>query len=106
MAHKISGVLQDMRKAVTAGEYQLLADLVPALEAAEAEAMSNGVDDPASVRTQAEQTSACLQAAILGVKSARRRMADILQAEKGLTTYDRTGTKATMPIQPPVSRRV
>ena len=62
--------------------------------------------DLAALRAKAAQNAACLDAAISGVKSARRRLREIAQAEMGLTTYDREGAKAVHLAAPSASRRV
>lgn len=47
-----------------------------------------------SVRGKAERNAACLLAAQRGIKSARRRLAEIRGAALGLVTYDRAGKRA------------
>lgn len=99
-------ILRTVRLAVMEGEYALLASLLPALE--EAEAVMAGADLPRlqTLQAEAERTESCLVSALAGVRAARRRVAEVTDAAKGLTTYDRGGVKATVPAALPASRRV
>lgn len=106
MQNDLKIVLEDMRGAIVGGNYERLADLLPALSEAEKTIALLGMGDLAALRRTAAQNAACLDAAISGIKSARRRLAEIAKAEKGLTTYDREGAKATLSATPPKSRRV
>lgn len=106
MAHDLAVILDDMHAAILAGDFNRLSMLVPGLEQARQQAEVAGHPEPRLVHGKAERNALCLQAAIFGVKSARRRIADIAEAARGLTTYDRVGTKATLSSIPPKSRRV
>jgi hypothetical protein len=46
------------------------------------------------IRRKADRNAACLLAAQRGIKSARRRLADIRSTSSGLVTYDRSGRRA------------
>ncbi len=106
MTHNLGMILDDMYAAILAGDFDQLSNLVPGLEDARELAERVGFPDPISIGKRAERNALCLQAAIYGVKSARRRVADIAEAARGLTTYDRVGGKATLSATPPKSRRV
>jgi hypothetical protein len=106
MTENIQTVLDDMRGAIVAGDYAKLTGLLPALSAAEKSLAPTGMADLAALRAKAAQNASCLDAAISGVKSARRRLREIAQAEMGLTTYDREGAKALHLAAPSTSRRV
>ncbi|MDO8882212.1 MAG: hypothetical protein U0934_02515 [Pseudotabrizicola sp.] len=99
-------VLQDLRKAVMDGQYAQLAVLMPALQDVEADFRSGDLVTLRSLQAEAERTEACLQSALSGVRAARRRVVEVAEAAKGLTTYDRVGHKATVPTVTPTSRRV
>lgn len=106
MHNNLMIVLDDMREAVVAGNYTRLSALLPALSEAEKSFLAQDMTTLAALRAKAAQNAACLDAAISGVKSARRRMTEIAQADAGLTTYDRGGAKATLLSAVPKSRRV
>lgn len=46
------------------------------------------------IRSKAARNGACLMAAQMGVKAARRRLAEIRSTAAGLVTYDRSGRRA------------
>lgn len=106
MAHDLAVILDDMHAAILAGDFGRLTTLVPGLEDARELAERAGHPNPAVIQSKAERNALCLQAAIYGVKSARRRVADIADAARGLTTYGRDGGKATLSSASPKSRRV
>ncbi|GEM_PF-5665140 len=106
MTHEITTLLQDLRRAVLTGDYGQLADLVPALAQAESQLDRCDLQQATALQAQADRTASCLQGAMSGLKSARRRVVEIDEAARGLTTYDRNGAKATLPCAPPTSRRM
>jgi hypothetical protein len=99
-------ILQDLRKALMEGQYAQLSVLIPALEDAEADLRSRDLSTLRTLQAEAARTEACLQSALSGVRAARRRVVEVAEAAKGLTTYDRVGHKATVPAVAPTSRRV
>lgn len=106
MKPDLSTALTELRLAVMAGRYDRVAELVTILEEAEATAPVRNSAELQAIRTEADRTGACLQAALSGFRTARRRIAEIADAARGLTTYDRDGTKATLTAGLPDSRRV
>ncbi len=104
MPHEIAVILDDMHGALLRGELARLAELAPALQAANPQTLTAA--EAQRIRKQAQRNALCLDAAMSGVKSARRRLADIADAAKGLTTYDKTGVRATLPLAPAKPRRV
>lgn len=106
MQNNLMSVLEDMREAVLTGNYTRLSALLPVLSEVEKTFKAQDITTLAGLRAMAAQNAACLDAAISGIKSARRRMTEIAQAESGLTTYDRGGAKATLLSAVPRSRRV
>jgi len=102
----LASTLDKMHAAILQGDFNRLSQLVPDLDEARRLAESAGHPNPSAIRERAERNALCLQAAIHGVKSARRRIADVANAARGLTTYDKVGGKATLASVPPKSRRV
>ena len=98
--------LKAVRSAVVAGDYARLATLLPVLESGEAGLGHSDLTRLHRLKAEAERTASCLHAALSGVRAARRRAAEIIEATKGLTTYDREGVKATVSAHAPTSRRV
>lgn len=99
-------VLQDVRRAVMEGEFGLLASLLPALRETEEALRGADLRTLRTLQAEAERTESCLMSALAGVRAARRRVAEVSEAAKGLTTYDRGGLKATVPAALPASKRV
>jgi hypothetical protein len=99
-------ILSDLRRGLVSGDYSVLSGLLPQLEQIEAEAEFLSAADLHSLKAEAERAQACLQAAVSGVRAARRRMTDVADAARGLTTYGPDGVKATLPTTPPGSRRI
>jgi predicted oxidoreductase len=106
MQNDMNTLLDDMRDAVVVGNYGKLSELLPALTEAEKLLQPQSMAEMAALRARAAQNAACMDAAISGIKSARRRLTEIAKAEAGLTTYDREGGKATLSSAQPKSRRV
>ncbi|NEX46370.1 hypothetical protein [Pseudotabrizicola algicola] len=98
--------LRLVRQAVIAGNYRDLVDLLPELISREYMLSGADAESLARLRDEATRTANCLEAALAGVRAARRRTSEIIEANKGLTTYDRAGAKATVPFGAPNSRRV
>ncbi|MCU0899973.1 MAG: hypothetical protein MUC82_05690 [Cypionkella sp.] len=98
--------ITDLRHALTQGNYDRLPALIAALEQVEEQVESGSPDSITTLKAEALRTEACLLAALAGVKAARRRVAEIAQAARGLTVYDRDGSKATVSSSLPKSRRV
>ena len=106
MAETLEHILAEVRVAVVEGDYARLATILPALELAENALQTSDPLDIRTLKANAMRTAGCLQAALSGVRAARRRVLEIDEAARGLTTYDRGGVKATVPIHAPTSRRV
>ncbi|MFN3847526.1 MAG: hypothetical protein ACK4RZ_17155 [Paracoccaceae bacterium] len=106
MPNDPAALLESVRAALCEGNYQRLSDLAPVLAQVEAEVGMYSLPDLRALRAEAERTEACLQSALSGVRGARRRVAEITDAARGLTTYDRDGLRATFSNTLPESRRV
>ena len=106
MMADVETLLSDLRRGLISGDYSMLPDLLPQLEQIEARAPSLSAADLHLLRAEAERAQACLQAALSGVRAARRRVVDVADAARGLTTYGPDGVKATLPSALPGSRRI
>ncbi|TGD41939.1 hypothetical protein EEB11_16445 [Pseudotabrizicola sediminis] len=106
MSQSPEAILQNVRRAVMEGEYAQLEILLPALRDTEAAMVNGDLRTLQTLQAEAERTESCLISALAGVRAARRRVAEVSEAAKGLTTYDRGGHKATVPAVLPASRRV
>lgn len=106
MISDLETILSKIRKAIIDGEYESLANLITDLEHAEAEIIGSDLDLLRAVKVEADRTGTCLRSALSGVRAARRRVADVAEAARGLTTYGPCGVKATVLASPPKSRRV
>ena len=106
MPNDMNTLLDDMRDAVVVGDYRKLSELLPSLAEAEKALQPQSMAELAALRARAAQNAACMDSAISGIKSARRRLTEIAKAEAGLTTYDREGGKAMLTSAQPKSRRV
>ena len=88
----LSLILDAVHGALRRGDYAAL----PALTAAMDEAAGTLEPmEPGAVRAlqaKLERNAACLLAAARGLRSAKRRLAEIAQARTGLSTYGSTGT--------------
>lgn len=106
MKTDVEETLRAVRSATIAGDYTQLSNLLHILEKNEAMLGAADLECLKRIKVEAGRTADCLDAAVSGVRAARRRMADILSAAQGLTTYDRIGGKATLPASPSPGRRV
>lgn len=104
--HDLVQRLSEIRLAVMAGEYSHLASILSGLTQATDALSVEVLDDLQALRAEAARTAACLEAAMLGIRSARRRVTEIAEVAGGLTTYDRDGTRATFANPAPSLRRV
>lgn len=94
-ARALADLLDRTHQALRTGDLTTLAALAQDTEAA------FGRLDPAmttadleALRHRALRNAACLTGALRGVRAARRRLAEIAAAGKGLGTYDRAGRLA------------
>jgi hypothetical protein len=106
MGFELKTMLEDANQAILTGNFKKLERLTAQL-AAESNLLSMvEPQDLVALRAQAMRNATCLLGAISGVKSARRRLADIAAAAQGLTTYDRRGGKATVAQTAKQTKRV
>lgn len=54
-------------------------------------------DDLRTIRQRVDDNQSLLQASIRGMHAARMRMAELIQVQHGLSTYDNAGTRTTVP---------
>lgn len=99
-------ILKTVRNAVVEGGYDQLETLLAALQTAEADIPLRNLEDLRTLKAEAERTEACLLSALNGVRAARRRVTEVTEATRGLTTYDRDGSRATVLAALPTTRRV
>lgn len=106
MTANAEAILKTVRTAVIEGQYDQLEALLSALQSAEAEIPVANIADLRVLKAEAERTEACLTSALNGVRAARRRVTEVTEATRGLTTYDRDGSRATVLAAIPTTRRV
>ena len=87
--------LDAMRTAATEGNLAALAEISAMLETNLAELESLSPDELAAVGRAAAENVPRLEAALRGVRAARRRLAELAEAERP-ATYDRTGRKQNL----------
>ena len=87
-------ILDAMHAHVLRGEYAELASLLPALERGTFQlGEGNPVAGLQRLKDKAARNAACLESAITGIRAGQRRLSEIALAERGLSTYDRSGGK-------------
>lgn len=111
MAHEpplpgLEVLLDRTRAALLSGDLMEVARLAPMIEAG---LLAPLRDDPVALgrlRASAERNAALLSAAMKGVTSARRRMAEVAQGPR-LSTYDASGRLGRIGADPaPGTRRI
>jgi len=87
-------ILQEVYRALREGEFSRLDDLSNRTEAAMSQ-LSGPLDGDSAkrLREMARRNAACLDAAARGIRAARRRLADIRDAQSGTRTYDGLGQR-------------
>jgi hypothetical protein len=90
---EMSGVLDDVHAAIRRGDLSQLARLTARMEAAEDGLRHASPGELAQIRARAERNMRTLTAARRGLRAARRRIAEVLAAARGLVTYDRQGQR-------------
>ncbi len=92
--HDLEALLDATRAALLAGDLEELARLATALEVAlDSRALSP--EEAMALRARAVHNATLLAAASSGVRSARRRMAEVA-ASRDLVTYDSTGRRGVV----------
>lgn len=106
MTAEIEALLEDMHQATLAADFNTLAALAPAAEAA-----MQSLDprqDPAGVQriaALAQRNAHCLDAALRGLRAGRRRLAEMRAIGLGLRTYGRNGqTEEILTVAQPAHR--
>jgi hypothetical protein len=87
--------LDQVHKALLSADFSALAPLAASLQA-ELDRPSEPMTEARLqvIRRKAERNAACLMAAQRGIRSARRRVAEIRSTAKGLVTYTKDGHRA------------
>lgn len=86
-------LMADMRLALRSGNLAALEGISGRIEATVPDVAALSKDELAALGRMAAENADALDAARQGIRSARRRIAEIAAAEKGLT-YDRNGMRA------------
>jgi hypothetical protein len=87
----LAELMEELQSALRKGQFDGLADLTSAIEAALPQARLAGPEELRRIQRLAERNASSLLAARGGVKAARRRISEVLSAARGLVTYDRSG---------------
>ena len=90
-ADALTRLMDEVNEAVRHGDFATLPELAARLTAAEAELQRLTPEGLRCLKAQAERNARTMLAARRGVKAARRRIAEVLAAARGLVTYDRAG---------------
>ena len=89
----IPALMDEVHDTVRRGDFAALPQLVARMETAEATLHLAGRQDLLQIRRLAERNARTLMATRRGIKSAQRRIAEVLSAARGLVTYDRLGQR-------------
>lgn len=89
-------LMQALRVALRAGDFRALDGLALRIEAALPEVRTLGRAELQALARMAEENARGLEAARHGIRGARRRLAEIAAADRGLT-YDRNGARSGFP---------
>lgn len=84
------GMMTDLKAALHAGDFDAMAELAAQIDAALPEVTTLAKADLAALGRLATENARGLDAARQGVRAARRRLAEIAAADRGVT-YDRNG---------------
>lgn len=92
--------LDEVLLAVRAGRFVQLEIAAGKLRAGEMKLAGMGAVELSAIRRKAEMNAQCLEAALRGIRAARRRIAEIADLQKGMTTYDCRGRRDEMQRPP------
>lgn len=106
MTHNIETRIDEIHHALLTGEYKDLGGLLAQFEHEQNELERLPREDAQRLIEKAKRNEAHLRSAITGIKSGKRRAADILKAAQGLSTYDETGAQSFVRANQGVTRRV
>lgn len=96
MNDRIEGLLDSLNHAIRHGQYARLATLGQSLAAELDKGGALTSAQAASLREKCDRNAICLEAALCGLRAGTARLQEIRHAAHGLTTYDRTGTRALL----------
>lgn len=91
---KIDDHLQSLKDCLLAGEFEQISTISHVINAAVS--AEDFLPSAQTVELSARNLE-LLRAALSGVKSARRRIAEIKETDRGLTTYDSKGARSSVP---------
>jgi hypothetical protein len=89
---RLEGLLADLGRAARAGDLAVLAAMPDRIEAALSRGLPQDTAGVGRIRDLALRNAALLDAALRGVRAARRRAADVQSAGR-LSTYDARGRR-------------
>lgn len=101
----LTELLEDVQRSLRAGDLAALPRLAEAMEAAEDQARQASAEELLRIRQLAERNARTLLAARRGIKAARRRVAEVVSAARGLVTYDRQGHRVEENEQKTLAKR-
>lgn len=90
-AENLPALLEEVQDSVRRGDFAALAQLTARMAQAEATLHLAPREELLRIRRLAERNARTLIAARRGIKAARRRIAEVMSAARGLVTYDRKG---------------
>ena len=104
---QVEGLMDALHAALLAADYDAVAQLSPALDAALAN-LPQHLDEKALQRLQrkAERNATSAGAAAKGVRAAIQRLKDVKQIASGMVTYDENGQRSAPSGQRELSRRL
>lgn len=96
-AEALLSTLDRVQTALRGGDLAALSALAEEMErACDAGIAPANAEEARLLRARADRVAAGLMAAARGLRAARRRMAEIREAKRGVTTYDGRGARVTV----------
>lgn len=96
--HDITDVLDRTYESLRKADYAALSALTAATEAALADLQAIDADTLHRLKTLALRNAECLKASLKGVRAARRRVEEVLAADRKLVTYGQNGQRETVAL--------
>ncbi|RWR08269.1 hypothetical protein [Paenirhodobacter populi] len=90
-ATRLSGILEQERRAILSGDFARLPQLIEAKERLTSAPLDLSREDAAALQQAAQQNQRLLSASLRGVRSALNRLQQIDEGARGYTGYDRNG---------------
>ena len=90
---QLAGLMDRVFDAVRRADFAALPALTEAMANVEGELAKVDSKSLARLRAKAERNAGAILAARRGIRAARRRIDDVMNASRGFSSYDRTGRK-------------